>query len=121
MKHQREKHKTPKEIECYKCGGRHYATHCHFKDVNCRSCGKKGHLAKVCCSSKKDHNNQSRQKPSRSVNKTPLKYNAHSLDHKPNLHHSATVPEDSQGYSLFTLPGNVQPIVLITEVNGSDL
>uniref|UniRef100_A0A1X7VUA5 CCHC-type domain-containing protein n=1 Tax=Amphimedon queenslandica TaxID=400682 RepID=A0A1X7VUA5_AMPQE len=53
MKHQREQHKTPKEVECYRCGGRHYATHCRFKDVDCRSCGKEAHLAKVCRSSKK--------------------------------------------------------------------
>ena len=128
MKHQREQHKPQKDIECYRCGGSHYATHCRFKDVDCRRCGKKGHLAKVCHSSKKeDHNNQTHQNP-RSVNKTLFKtlfkYNAHSLDHKPNPHHSATVPEeDSQStdYPLFTLPGNVQPIVLTMEVNGSDL
>ena len=128
MKHQRERHKPQKDIECYRCGGSHYATHCRFKDVDCCRCGKKGHLAKVCHSSKKeDHNNQPHQNP-RSVNKslfkTPFKYNAHSLDHKPNPHHSATVPEeDSQStdYPLFTLPGNVQPIVLTMEVNGSDL
>ena len=34
-------------VECYRCGGNYYATKCKFINPNCRSCGKKGHLARV--------------------------------------------------------------------------
>ena len=40
--------KTDKKVCCYRCGGNHLATGCHFKEAECRSCGKKGHLARMC-------------------------------------------------------------------------
>ena len=33
---------------CYRCGSKHLADACHFKDVECHYCHKRGHLAKVC-------------------------------------------------------------------------
>ena len=43
------KHSTnsshPATVECYRCGGNHYATKCRFMEATCRTCGKKGHLA----------------------------------------------------------------------------
>ena len=51
------KHSTnsshPATVECYRCGGHHYATKCRFMEATCRTCGKKGHLAQVCRSSAK--------------------------------------------------------------------
>ena len=35
-------------VNCYRCGGRHLARNCRFKEVDCYVCGKKGHIAKVC-------------------------------------------------------------------------
>ena len=35
-------------ITCYRCGGPHLAPVCKYKDAVCRTCQKKGHLAKVC-------------------------------------------------------------------------
>ena len=32
----------------YRCGGNHKAPNCRFKDATCNSCGKKGHLPKMC-------------------------------------------------------------------------
>ena len=37
---------------CYRCGGKHLANHCRFKEAECHACGKKGHIAKVCKSKK---------------------------------------------------------------------
>ena len=37
---------------CYRCGGKHLANHCPFKEAECHACGKKGHIAKVCKSKK---------------------------------------------------------------------
>jgi len=33
---------------CYRCGGKHQASWCKFKDYECHFCKKKGHLAVVC-------------------------------------------------------------------------
>ena len=34
---------------CYRCGkGFHKESECHYKDIVCNKCKKKGHLAKVC-------------------------------------------------------------------------
>ena len=33
---------------CYRCGDKHKAADCHFKAAECRKCGKKGHIARVC-------------------------------------------------------------------------
>ena len=34
--------------DCYRCGGKHPATHCRYKEYDCHYCKKKGHLASVC-------------------------------------------------------------------------
>ena len=39
-------------VPCTRCGGRHSPKTCRFKDYICRKCELKGHLAKVCRSSK---------------------------------------------------------------------
>ena len=42
------KRTTSTTIECYRGGGNHYVKKCKFINADCRSCGKKGHLATVC-------------------------------------------------------------------------
>lgn len=44
--------KTGSSSVCYRCGGDHLATSCKFKGVECHRCKKKGHIARVCRSSK---------------------------------------------------------------------
>ena len=34
--------------QCYYCGGKHAATSRHFKTAQCHSCGKTGHISRVC-------------------------------------------------------------------------
>ena len=54
------KHQSPfsapptstKTFECFRYGGAHFATSCHFKDSECRLCKKKGHIARVYRSKK---------------------------------------------------------------------
>jgi hypothetical protein len=46
-----EKPKTP----CYRCGAEsHNSSECRFKNENCRKCGKRGHIQRVCRSSRAD-------------------------------------------------------------------
>ena len=40
--------KTHSTSLCYRCGGKHQATGCPFKEAECYACRKKGHIAKVC-------------------------------------------------------------------------
>ena len=35
---------------CYRCKGKHSSKTCRFKDVECRNCKKKGHIARACMS-----------------------------------------------------------------------
>ena len=41
--------RTPVSREpCYRCGRRHDASFCKFKEATCHRCGKQGHIAPVC-------------------------------------------------------------------------
>ena len=42
--------KDKKNSVYYRCGGKHLATKCRFAAEECHSCGKQGHIAKVCTS-----------------------------------------------------------------------
>ena len=33
---------------CYRCGGRHSPNDCRFKEQQCNTCKKQGHIAKMC-------------------------------------------------------------------------
>ncbi|XP_058858757.1 uncharacterized protein K02A2.6-like [Acipenser ruthenus] len=56
-------HKLP----CYRCGGKHSPDVCNFKDAECYSCKKRGHVARVCRSKKKDTLKQPRKEESMHV------------------------------------------------------
>ena len=57
----RETDKPARRVECFWCGGAHYANDCKFKDAVCHACDEKGHLAKTCRSSKGQGKTQNSQ------------------------------------------------------------
>ena len=34
--------------KCYSCGGNHFRPQCKFRNSKCNTCGKQGHISKVC-------------------------------------------------------------------------
>ena len=56
-------HPKPQFSPCYRCGGKHSAAKCKFKDAECFHCGKKGHIARVCRSKQREP--QAGERPSR--------------------------------------------------------
>eukprot|EP00731_Ephydatia_muelleri_P001678 Em0001g1678a len=42
---------------CYRCGGKHLAPDCRHKESECHTCGKKGHISRVCRSKGKTGGN----------------------------------------------------------------
>ena len=50
------------ESACYRCGGRHIAATCRFRDTVCNYCRKRGHIARVC-RSRQDRPNLTRGTP----------------------------------------------------------
>lgn len=57
------KHSRPHWGPCFHCGGRHSSLSCRCKSWICNACGKKGHVACICCSrsASKSTNKQKRQ------------------------------------------------------------
>ena len=41
--------------QCYRCSENHSSNSCCFRSVTCLSCGKRGHIAKVCRSRPRGH------------------------------------------------------------------
>ena len=42
------KHQNHFVVSCYRCGGPHLANKCWFITEKCHSCGRTGHISKVC-------------------------------------------------------------------------
>ena len=88
---------------CYRCGGKHLAATCRFKDSERHNCGKRGHLAKVCRSKWESPTNKGKQKPS-------------------GTHHLAEETTEDPAYTLFNLHGQKAKPMLVTvtvDTNGS--
>ena len=67
---------------CYRCSGNHLANSCSFQKIECRACGKIGHIAKVCKS------RQSSRQPTGGTPKSSKKPSVHActdLKTHPNL------------------------------------
>ena len=89
---------------CYRCGGKHQATACPFKEAECYACRKKGHIAKVCRSKPKVTHQQG-------------------MRHKSENTHKVDMQEpDATEYRLFTVSSQTSaPLMIKLIVNGQPL
>ena len=99
---------TPRQ-PCYRCGETsHFQMNCRFRNSKCAACDKLGHIAKVC---------RSKQKPNRQsqVNHVISK------DESPPPVATADHQSPADTYSLFTIRGKAQPIVVPVCLNQVEL
>ncbi len=94
-----------KTVECYRCGGAHYANACKFKETVCHICGKKGHLAK------KLRGTKSKLKNTKDGGKPHAK-----------THHIGEAEQEETSYSMFNLSETrSDPLYATVQVNGASL
>ena len=94
---------APKSTQgCHRCGEKHNASKCKFKEAKCHKCGKIGHLARVC-----------RSQPQLSrLNRQPTRRTSHQTN---------VLSNDEDTYSLFTVTQPAtQPLSATFQLNGVD-
>ena len=108
--------RTTNQYVCHRCGGNnHKPQDCRFKDAECRSCKKKGHIARVCHTAAQQRAPGQIRKPGQQSQRSRT------------THHMATeedVSDTSDSYELFTLQaGSSQnkPLLVTVKANNSDL
>ena len=105
-------HPKPQFSPCYRCGGKHSAAKCKFKDAECFHCGKKGHIARVCRSKQREP--QAGERPSRKKQHTN-----NLMTDQPEEQASC---DDEPVYSQFQLTDRVsKPLAVQVEANGRTL
>ena len=93
--------KPPADGDCYRCGGKHQASKCKFKDYECHFCKKKGHLASVC-------------RKKQAQNKTKPREQTNRIDEE-----SSADDDDDQEYALYRVSsGSSKPILVPVTLDG---
>jgi predicted aspartyl protease len=100
--------------DCYRCGGKHDHSKCRFKTETCHKCGKMGHIAKVCRSSKTISSEKGRQKPGKNFRKKKGR--------GPEMNKVEQTESDEElEYNLFSLKDKTPPYSENLNVNGMDV
>ena len=100
--------RMPLAESCSRCGGRHSAVTCKFKNADCFHCRKRGHIARACRNKKKE-STHSAKKPS------------HRTHRMSELEQPQPVAEEPV-YSLFQLSArSTNPIRVTVGAQGKDL
>ena len=98
-------------IVCYRCGSNHRAAECRYKDLTCHSCGKQGHLSRVCRSKTK----KSQQSPPALMSET----------HQIQTEEAVTDQEDMREYGEYDLfvikNSDHRPLSVTATINGVEL
>ena len=102
-------------VECYRCGGPHFATDCQHKDTECKSCKKIGHLAHICRSKKTETNRPPQQrKKTRRANPQQT--------HSVVASNTVENDTDASAYTLFNVSSSPsKPYVVTVHINGAEL
>ena len=86
-----------------RAGGRHPADKCRFKESDCHHCGKKGHLAKVCRSRKRENAaKKSQNQTARAKTRTRSQTAHHVVEETESVQstRTASIPSHGNGGSL---------------------
>ena len=103
---------TGTNVICYRCNGKHMTSVCRFKEVQCHSCGKKGHISKACRSKKHTDATSHLQKKSQTLTMSVQSGNPESPE-------SDT---DDESYNLFSIGGqSATPIEVNVTINKKPL
>jgi hypothetical protein len=109
---------------CHRCGGPHLATACRFINEKCRSCGKMGHIAKVCRSSKPS-SSVHRSGQTSTGHRAKTSNRTHMLEVDPLTVNTETHTPDSGSpptvYSMFYISSRSEPIMLSVRINNCPL
>ena len=101
--------KPAKSVECYRCGGAHFANDCGFKDAVCHNCKKKGHIAKKSRAAK--------NKQRKEWGKTKPRMNTHHLQSEDT--------EEQVSFNMFNLfdlsKPRAEPITATLQMNRKEL
>lgn len=102
---------------CHRCGGPNLAPSCRFIHDKCRSCGKTGHIAKVCRSKPQATSSTNTQQHYSSTKKT---MKSHSASNRTNTLDIDT-PDVQESYSMFTVTTRSRPIMVSVQLNEQKL
>lgn len=109
-----------KELNCYRCLGRHLAVDCRFANEQCHKCGKRGHIKRACRSAGKQQGSQ-RGKGSKARSGNISR--AHLLEEGEEERKDSDGSEEC--LAIYTIgqksPPKVAPITQIVKVNGAEV
>ncbi len=98
----------PSLYPCPRCGGKHRAADCRFRETVCHCCKKKGHLARVCRSKERQQQGQRSERPGK--------------HHSTNVLDEGHDSDDQEVYSLFHLPSqSTEPIYVTVSIEDVQL
>ena len=98
--------RNPRSRNCYRCGGKHSAAECKFRQSECRFCKKVGHIEKVC---------RTKLKQRGITNQT------HNLSLSGEDHDGSTRSETTDEYSLYHVRSSRTPIMVALKLNGAPI
>lgn len=112
---------------CHRCGGPHLANACRYIDFKCHTCGKTGHIARVCRSKTRGnvqdkHAQRSKHNSSGAthlVEDSPVSPSSSTTSVSPSS--STTSFDMFTTYTMFPISTRAKPIMLTVKVNNQDL